>query len=225
MAFDYNREHTTQTTLGDIQNFNALVKYKYSPEEINYYDLQTAIDNHPLAHRPFAIRSKTAYAGIMRELKPTKKYLLPGQLVLFNYPQPKYSEELEYYDASPLTLFCGIMRTKQGVIREIGFNLHYFPPFARFKILQNVYNRFKPYWVKFFNDPSDKPNMIISYDAVKHIMRTNMHIRFGLKMYVPTLRGASYVIPTRLMPTAALTEGRFAKATINQVFKYWRQFR
>ena len=74
-----NNEQISQTTLGDIRNFNALIKYKYSPEEINFYDLQTAIDNHPLAHRPFAIRSKTAYSGIMRELTPTKKYLLPGQ--------------------------------------------------------------------------------------------------------------------------------------------------
>ena len=55
-------------------------------------------------------------------------------------------------------------------------------------------------------------------------MKVNDKIGFGIKMYVPVLRGRSYVIPTRLLPTAFYTEGHFSKATLQQIFKFWRQF-
>lgn len=213
-----------QTTLGDIRSFNELVKYQFDLEEIKKYDAATAINNHPLARRPFAIRSKMAYSGLLHELTPSKKYLLPGQLAVFGYSQPKYKEELEYYDATPLTLFLGITRTADGNVREIGLNLHYFPIFARTQILNITYQKFKPYWEKFFNEPSNKPNMIISYSALKHIMKSNMHLAFGIKMYIPVLRSNTYLVPTRLFSTAAMTEGHFSKATIQEVMRYWRKF-
>ena len=62
------------------------------------------------------------------------------------------------------------------------------------------------------------------YKQLKHIMKVNDKIGFGIKMYVPVLRGRSYVIPTRLLPTAFYTEGHFSKATLQQIFKFWRQF-
>lgn len=224
MTFINNKGRLERTTLGDIRDFNDLVRYNYDPQEIKKYDPQTAIQNHPLMNKPFAIRSKLAYSGLIKELHPTKHYLLPGQLAMFGYAQPKYKEDLEYYDATPLTLFCGITRTKGGNIREIGLNLHYFPIFARTRILDITYTRFKPYWQKYFNDPSKKPNMLISWDSLKHIMKSNMHLAFGIKMYIPVLRGNTYLVPTRLFSTAAMTEGHFAKATINQVMRYWRHF-
>ena len=102
-----------------------IVDHEYTDDEIDEYQITEAINNHPLAKRPTNIRSKLAYKEIISNLKPTKKYLLPGQCVCFEYLEPKLKEDLEYYDRTPFVLFLGITRTKDGNIREIGLNLHY----------------------------------------------------------------------------------------------------
>lgn len=214
-----------QATLGSPINLRDVTTKIYDPDEIKNYQLDEAINNHPLVKRPTAIRSKLAYKEIIHNTKPTKKYLLPGQVVLFHYAEPKFKEELEYYDRTPFTLFLGITRTKDGNIREVGLNLHYYPPFARARILNHTYEVFKPYFDKNFNDVTGKPNTFISYDRLKHLMRTNLKIAFGIKMYIPVLRQASWVIPTRLLSTAMYTEGHFSKASLQQIFHFWRQFK
>lgn len=214
-----------QTTLGSPVNLRDVTTKIYDPDEIKNYQLDEAINNHPLVKRPTAIRSKLAYKEIIHNTKPTKKYLLPGQVVLFHYAEPKFKEELEYYDRTPFTLFLGITRTKDGNIREVGLNLHFFPPFARARILNHTYEVFKPYFDKNFNDVTGKPNTFISYDRLKHLMRTNLKIAFGIKMYIPVLRQASWVIPTRLLSTAMYTEGHFSKDSLQQIFHFWRQFK
>ena len=60
--------------------------------------MDEAINEHPLKHRPTNIRSKLAYSEIMHNCKQTGKYLLPGQLCVFNYSEPKYKEELDLYE-------------------------------------------------------------------------------------------------------------------------------
>lgn len=213
-----------QTTLGHVFNLKDLDRKIYDDDEIKYFRMNDAINNHPLAKRPTSIRSKLAYSDILKLMKPTTKYLLPGQVVLFHYSEPKYKEELEYYDASPLTLFCGITRTKDGNIREVGINLHYYPPFTRIRVINAIYDHFKPWFNKNFNEVDGKPNTWISYAEVKRLAKASAKIGFGVKMYIPVLRGASYVLPTRLVPTACFTEGHFSKATLQQIFHFWRQF-
>lgn len=213
-----------QITIGYSGTLKDISSRIYDPEEIKAYQLDEAINNHPLAKRPTSIRSKLAYKEIMHNAKITKKYLLPGQAVLFHYAEPKYKEELEYYDKTPFTLFLGITRTNDGNIREVGMNLHLFPPFARARILTHTYEVFKPYFDKNFNDVTGKPNTFISYDRLKHLMKNNLKIAFGIRMYIPVLRQASWLIPTRLLSTAIYTEGHFSKATLQQIFHFWRQF-
>ena len=213
-----------QTTLGHVFNLKELSKKIYSEDEIKSFRLDEAINNHPLARKPTAIRSKLAYKEILRNLKPTKKYILPGQIVLFNYSQPKFKEELEYYDNYPLCISFGIFRTNDGNIRECMLNLHYYPPFTRANILETVFTHFRPYFDKYFNEASQKPNTIMSYDMLKHLLKTNQKIAFGTKMYIPVLRGITYQIPSRLFSTAFYTEGKFSKATLQQIWHFWRQF-
>lgn len=203
---------------------SAAASHIYTPDEIDEFKLKEAYQLHPLAKRPINIRSKLAYKEILSQLKPTKRYLLPGQLVAFEYLTPKYKDELEYYDRTPFTLFLGIMRTKDGNIREIGLNLHYYPPHTRVNIMNKTYEIFKPYFQKYFNNPSTKPNTVISYSALKKIMKANQKIGFGIKMYIPTLRSKSFLIPTRMIPTALYTEGHFSKATLQEIFRFWREF-
>ena len=202
-----------------------LDRFIYDAESIENFRMDEAIQNHPLSRRPTNMRSKLAYSEIMKLVKPTNKYLLPGQIVVFGYSEPKFKEQLEYYDKTPFVIFLGITRTNEGNIREVGLNLHYYPPRIRSRILTTTYNVFKYHFQKHFNDPTDKPAGFINYKALKHIMRSNTKIGFGIKMYIPVLRGKSYVLPTRLLPTAFYTEGHFSKATLAQIQKYWRQYR
>ena len=207
------------------KRINTIVDHEYTDDEIDEYNITEAINNHPLARRPTNIRSKLAYKEILGNLKPTKRYLLPGQCVCFEYLEPKYKEDLEYYDKTPFVLFLGITRTKDDTIREVGLNLHYFPPFTRARILANTYNAFKPYFTKYFNEASEKPNTVISYDALNKLMKSNSKIAFGIKMYIPVLRSMSYVLPAKYLSTAFYTEGHFSKATLQQIFRFWRQFK
>lgn len=217
-------QKSEQTTLGNINNIKDIVSKIYTEEEIKSYRLDEAINEHPLSHKPTPMRSKLAYQQIMSELKTSSKYILPGQICLFGYQEPKYKEELEYYDRFPLVIALGITRTKDGVIREIGLNLHYYPPYVRARILEQTFEVFRPYFEKFFNDPSSKPNVFISYKKLKSLLRSNTKIAFGVKMYIPVLRGITYNIPARLLSTAFYTEGKFSKATLQQIFRFWRQF-
>ena len=202
-----------------------LDRFIYDAESIENFRMDEAIQDHPLSRRPTNMRSKLAYSEIMKLVKPTNKYLLPGQIVVFGYSEPKFREALDYYDKTPFVIFLGITRTNEGNIREVGLNLHYYPPRIRSRILTTTYNVFKSHFQKHFNDSPDKPAGFINYKALKHIMRSNTKIGFGIKMYIPVLRGKSYVLPTRLLPTAFYTEGHFSKATLAQIQKYWRQYR
>ncbi len=196
----------------------------YTPEEIKNFRMDEAINEHPLKRKPINLRSRLAYQEILRNLKPTSKYLLPGQIVCFEYLEPKTEADLEYWDKTPLTVFCGLTRDNKNNIREIGVNLHYFPPFARTRVLNSVYEVFKRYYQMQFNESQHKVNAYISYRVLKSLMK-KYKIGFATKMYVPSLRSRSYVVPTRLLPTALYTEGHFSKASLQQIMQFWRQFK
>jgi len=214
----------THITFGNHDILKQLSKKIYDDEEIKNFKLDEAIDNNPLNNRPTLLRSKLAYRELLKNSTRTTKYMLPGNVYTFYYQEPKLKEELQYYDATPLILCLGIIRTKDDVIREIGLNLHYFPPFARERILNHTYNVFKPWFDKQFNEPIHKPSKFMSWNQLKSIINNNMKLGFGIKMYVPVLRGSTWQIPTRLLPIGYYTEGHFNKATLPQIYKFWRRF-
>lgn len=215
---------SSNTTTGLVKNLQEVVNHIYTDDEIRKFNMQMAIDNHPLAKKPTNLRSKLAYKEIMTEVQQSPRYLLPGMFTMFGYRQPKYKEELQYYDASPAVIFFGVTRTKQSNIREIGFNLHYFPPFARGKIITIVYEVFKQYYNKYFNEVPQRPNHMVNYNVLKKLL-DRYGIGFGLRMYIPVLRGRTYILPTRMIPTLAYTEGHFNGATLAQIQRYWRRYR
>lgn len=205
-----------QMDLGEIS------RHVYSDDEIESWRMDEAIDGSPIAKKPLNMRSKMAYREIMRSLKPTKKYLLPGEMCVFSYSSPKTAADLEYYDATPFVLFFGITRAQDGNIREIGFNLHYYPPLARKKILNTVYEIFKSYYKKYFNDQPHKANTFVNYNLLKRMLRQSK-IKFGLRMYVPSLRGSTWTLPTKMIPVAAMTEGHFNGSTYQNIQRFWRR--
>ena len=219
------KKETPRTTPGATQELQYIQNHIYSLDEIKNFDLGDAIDENALASKQGHVRSKLAYKFIMENQNITAKYLLPGQICCFTYNDPKTKDELEYWDKTPLTLFFGTFRTKDGHIREIGLNLHYYPPYTRRKILVKTFEMFRSYFEKCFNHPQHKPNAFMDYKTLKHLCGKDSKIAFGVKEYIPMLRGITYVIPTKMLPVAFYTEGHFSRATIQQVQQFWRQFK
>lgn len=206
------------------QKIEQIDQYIYTPEEIQKFRLDEAVNEHPLKRRPINMRSRIAYREILLNTKPTNKYLLPGQISIFNYPNPKTEEDLDYYDKTPMTVFFGLTRDKKNNIREVGINVHYFPPFARTRVLNSIYEVFKQYYKMQFNDPIHKVNHYINWPVLKRLCK-KYKIGFAVKMYIPMLRRNTHIIPTRLLPTAIYTEGHFAKDVLTNIMTYWRHYK
>ena len=83
------------------------------------------------------------------------KNMLPGQLIMFNYFEPKTKEDLEYYDAMPCTIFFGVHKTKDGD-RVIGFNIHYYPPRIRYRLMDRVFTIFESSYTNRWSKPLNK---------------------------------------------------------------------
>lgn len=215
---------TQKTTVGSTQRLREVTSHIYTDDEIKKFNMQLAIDNHPLSTRPTGVRSKLAYKEIMVNVPQSPRYMLPGMFALFGYSKPKYKEDLLYYDATPAVIFFGITRTKDSAIRELGFNIHYFPPFARAKIITLVYEVFRKYYDKYFNQVPSRPYTTVDYNVLRRML-DKYGIGFGLRMYVPVLRGKTYILPTRMIPTLAYTEGHFNGATLGMIQRYWRLYK
>lgn len=225
MQGDVKQDKVRYSTIGAQHAIQELGKKIYDKDEIKDFRMDEAIKNNPLHSKSVNMRSMLAYKEILNNIKPTSKYLLPGQVCCFYYDEPKYKDQLDYYDKTPLTLFIGLIRTKDNTIREVGINLHYFPPFMRARVLNTLYEIFKDHFEKCFNEAPKKPYTFISWKSLKHLLKHNAKIAFAVKMYVPVLRGKTYVIPTRLLPIAHYTEGHFSKASLAQIQHFWRTFR
>lgn len=150
----------------------------------------------------------------------SKKSILPGQLIMFNYFEPKTKEELQYYDAMPCTIFFGIVQTPNGK-RVLGFNLHYYPPRIRYELMDRIFDIYKPIYLKSW-DSSLKSEM--SYFNYKQLVQQlqKAKLDFGIRMYIPELMHKISPIPPSFYAKAVFTEGHFRKETREQILKYWK---
>lgn len=153
--------------------------------------------------------------------KNNKKTLMAGQLVVFDYFQPKTEEELEYYDAMPCTIFFGITKTDDGP-RVIGFNIHYYPPRIRFLVMDRIFDIFKPFYIKSWNNPLKQELSYFDYKMLIYQLQ-KAKLDFGIRMYIPKLMANITPIPPNTWSKAVLTEGRFKKATREAIMNYWKQ--
>lgn len=150
----------------------------------------------------------------------SKNNITPGQLVLFKYLNPKTKEELEYYDASPCTIFFGIFHSSEGK-RVLGFNVHYFPPAIRYRIMDIIYEMYKPFYRKYFE--TGLPQELDTFDYKYLTDELERHnLSFAVRMYIPALIGDTYIVPPKLWPTALLTEGWFKKETRATIMQYFK---
>lgn len=151
----------------------------------------------------------------------SKRHIVPGQLVLFKYLNPKNQDELEYYDASPCTIFFNVIKTSQGK-RVLGFNIHYFPPAIRYRILDLIYGMYSPVYSKYFETGLTKDMDAFDYKyLVEELDRHNLS--FAVREYIPNLIGDTLVIPPKLWTTAIFTEGWFKKETRAAILQRFKE--
>lgn len=146
--------------------------------------------------------------------------IFPGQLVMFNYFQPKTKEQLEYYDAMPCTIFFGIKKTDEGT-RVIGFNIHYYPPKIRFQILDRIFDIFKPLYLESWDKALGSEMSDFNYKMLMRQLQ-KAKLDFGIRMYIPELIHKITPIPPKYWQKAVFTEGKFKKQTRLQILNYWK---
>lgn len=158
----------------------------------------------------------------LEELPLLKKGLIPGQLMMFNYFTPIHKEELEYYDAMPVTLFFGIFKTERGK-RVLGFNIHYYPPKIRYQVMNRIYEIFKSHY-KDIKNPISSAVSGLQYDMLLKQLK-QAKLDFGVRMYDPGLMNNVRPIPVNKWPLAVFTEGVFKKRTREAILNYWRTYK
>lgn len=197
------------------------VKVKVKKAATPNYSLINEIKKSPF----YGKTNRDVYAReiLMENAKPVKAgRIVPGQLILFKYFEPKTKEELEYYDASPCTIFFGIFNSKQGK-RILGFNIHYYPPKIRYAIMDKIFTMYRPIMAKYFTDGTMKEIDAFDYKYLKEQLKRKK-LNFGLREYIPSLCTEPVMIPPNMWQIAVFTEGWFRKQTRTQIMKYWKTY-
>lgn len=151
----------------------------------------------------------------------TNKSAIPGQLIMFNYFEPKTKDELEYYDAMPCTIFFGTFKSKDG-LRVIGFNIHYYPPKIRYELMDRIFDIYKPIYLKNWENPLKTELSFFDYKMLMYQLE-KLQLDFGVRQYIPELMHKVIPIPSKDWQKAVFTEGRFKKRTRTQILKYWQK--
>ena len=194
------------------------------PEEAGArYSLISQIKKSPYYKRLDSGNDERARNFLTEHLDTTGSgRILAGQLILFEYFEPKTKEELEYYDAGPLTIFFNVVNTKEGK-RVLGFNLHYFPPRMRFEIMNRIFEIYKPIYSKYFKNGDMSAIDAFDYQYLMDSLE-KAGLGFGVRMYIPNLIGKLWKVPPQMWHVAAFTEGWFKKQTRAAVMRYWQQW-
>ena len=178
--------------------------------------------------RDTRVRKKYIKEQLETIKKNAVKLALPGQMISFNYLEPILKEELEYYDAMPVTLFFSIItvdipgRGRQK--RVLGFNIHYYPPRYRFQIIGKIYELFQKHYDKNPDKPRDR--RVPGFDYRKILAALQRYgLAFGVRMYDPKLITELKVIPNDGWSKAVLTEGVFGEGTRDAILLKWRNFK
>ena len=203
---------------------NNYIKKNVGEKPPRNYDLLEDIRSQKLYKSNVETRDRVA-RQFLEENYPYKSNMsiIPGQLVMFNYFEPKTKDELEYYDAKPVTIFFGVYNSSQGR-RVIGFNIHYYPPRIRFQVMQRIWEIYKPFYLKSFNDPLTKELTYFDYHWLMEQLE-KIGLDFGVRQYDPSLCNKVTPLPTEAWSIAVFTEGMFRKRTREQIMNYWKNWR
>ena len=181
------------------------------------FSLITEVKKNPLYK--LSNRDKRARAVLEQDKKnaklTSKNNIVPGQLVLFKYLNPKNADELEYYDASPCTIFFGIFNSSNGK-RVLGFNIHYFPPQLRYNIMQQIYEMYKPVYRKYFETGVSRDLDAFDYSYLTdELSRHHLAFASPLKYAIMVLRVSFLNQPSVNIATGHIFGGTIYVSPIN----------
>lgn len=195
-------------------------RMKKAPTMPKDYDFSKDVRQEKLYKDNIDRRDKVARKTLLEDCKLFgESSVLPGQLIMFNYRAPLTMEELEYWDAEPVTIFFGHMKNKKGEKRVLGFNIHYYPPRIRYKLMDRIIEIFRPFY-KDWQDPIKKEIRYFEYGMFMNQLK-KAKLDFGVRMYDPNLMGKITPIPVAKWTLAVLTEGVFKRTTRQAIMRYW----
>lgn len=198
------------------------IKVEPDKKKRNFDLLKDGIKENPLYTKPYNTK-KVEASNIIKENCEIVKKIVPGQLIYFNYFEPKTKEDLKYYDATPLTIYFSAFTSKEGHKMVLGFNIHYYPPKIRYRIMSLIYKLFRPMFNSTWEDGVRRERTEFNYDFImKNLKKYNLD--FGVRMYDVGLMHQTYLVPTKWFSTACFTEGNFKKETRAQIYAYWRNW-
>lgn len=188
------------------------------------YSLMDEIKNTPYYGKTAVTNDERARSFINEHVGSTNSNrIVPGQLILFDYFEPKTKEDLEYYDASPCTIFFNVIDTNDGK-RVLGFNIHYYPPKIRYSIMNRIFEIYKPILSKHFTEGTKSAIDAFDYKYLIDSLE-KAGLGFGVRMYIPTLIKNVRKIPPQLWHVSVFTEGWFKKQTREAVMNYWKKWK
>lgn len=198
------------------------IKIEPDKKKKNFDFIKDGVKKNPLYKKPYNTK-KVEASNIIKENCEIVNKIVPGQLIYFNYFQPKTKDELKYYDATPLTIYFNTFTSKEGHREAIGFNIHYYPPKIRYRIMSLIYKLFKPMFDSSWEEGVKRGRADFNYDfIIKNLQKYNLD--FGVRMYDVSLMNQTRLVPTKWMSTAVFTEGNFKKETRAQILSYWKSW-
>lgn len=187
------------------------------------YDLYEEIRKDRLYRDDVKVRDfrSRKYVEANGKMLRGREYVV-GNLYMFNYFEPKTKDELEYYDAMPCSILFGLFTTEKGEKRILGFNLHYYPPRIRYRVLARIMEIwdgiYKLSWNSGLSKDMDK---FTYYTLIANLQKAKLE--FGVRMYIPSLMSNIRIVPPGLWEKAVFSEGRFKKKTRDAILNYWKR--
>lgn len=190
------------------------------------YDLWKEIEKHPFLKNgnPAAAALEWYRKDIVEDtsLHIKGNLLRQGFLYTFNYDTPKYESVLDFFDTQPLVISFGPTETSLGM-RDIGINLHLYPPRIRRIIMYKVFEIYRKMYKDqlFAKNPKEIPVKWI--DIKKPLEKYG--VAFGVRMYIPSLRtNAIQFLYEHWASAIYLPSKRIAKKTQAELEKLWAEF-
>lgn len=131
---------------------------------------------------------------IKRNIKPFEEdtsgvILQVGKIYSFDYSDPKYKEELDFYSALPIMLCIGHRKTKTGKINPIGINLTFMPPKIRLVYLDLVWKKFDTLVIrsniqKLMDGKAGSQRILPLFYKVNKLIAKNLGWEFAIRSYI-----------------------------------------
>lgn len=150
-----------------------------------------------------------------------KNYPLLGRMYLFAY-DPKWKNELPYYDTFPLVIPFDSIKTggKAGTSQGfMGLNLHYLPPILRARLMNAIYHGYLSR-----NKLDEKTRMKLSYQLLRRVAELRF-FKPCVKQYLFNYTRSKFLLidPSEWDMAMMLPLQRFQKATTNRIYKESRE--